>query len=67
LALESDDTSYAKAIRQSQSSNKHNINGFSSCEEEETDRYEHIAHSEGFETLNYFIALNNENPLVFFN
>lgn len=65
LALESDDTSYAKAIRQSQSSNKHNINGFSSCEEEETDRYEHIAHSEGFQTLNYLIALNNESPLGF--
>jgi hypothetical protein len=49
-ALESDDTSYAKAIRQSRSSNKHNINGFSSsCEDEETDRYENnnTAHSEG--------------------
>ncbi len=68
LALESDDTSYAKAIRESQRSNKHNINGFSSsCEEEETDRYEHIAHSEGFQTLNYLIAFNDESPLVFFN
>jgi len=49
-ALESDDTSYAKAIRQS--SNRRNVNGFSSsCEDEEADRYEHIAHSEGSEPL----------------
>ena len=35
-ALESDDTSYAKAIRQN--FHKHNANDFSSCDDDDTDR-----------------------------
>ncbi|CAG2169618.1 unnamed protein product, partial [Oppiella nova] len=39
LGLESDDTSYAKAIRQT--SHKYHLNDFSSCDDDDNDRYEH--------------------------